>query len=274
MRQINTYYLYDLGKVLQPLRELPDDPAKWDDTHPITLAIAGYWMKDFLDNNLIPLEFASDAARRLIDAANSLAGKVGQGQKVQFFEVKWVKQLLERFETLLGAELQKQLTFAVSQVGGYSMPLLVNKAEANLEDEAVKTMSTSALTDFKEAGRCLAYGLPTGCGMHTMRAIESMLRRYYKLMTGRDADANNLDWGTCITDLRKSSANKKVVQLLDQIRDLHRNPLMHPEEFLDMKLALRLFDISKSALNALAEQITIEEAKPKTSTASASGTTV
>lgn len=31
---------------------------------------------------------------------------------------------------------------------------------------------------------------------------------------------------------------------------------MHPQDYLDMKQALGLFDISKSAMNAMAEEIT------------------
>lgn len=103
-----------------------------------------------------------------------------------------------------------------------------------------------------------------------MRSTESVLRKYYKLVTGKDADANKLDWGTCIQELKNVNADQKVVQLLDQIRDIHRNPLMHPEDFLDKKLALRLFDISKSAINALAEQILVELKKPRAIAANAS----
>ncbi len=54
---------------------------------------------------------------------------------------------------------------------------------------------------------------------------------------------------------KKAGADPKVIQVLDQIRDLHRNPLMHPQEFLSMKEAVGLFDIAKSAIASLAEEI-------------------
>jgi len=87
-----------------------------------------------------------------------------------------------------------------------------------------------------------------------MRATEAVLRVYYTLVTGKDSD--KMDWGTCTHDLTKSGkANKKVVQVLDQIRDLHRNPVMHPQDFLTMKEAIGLFDIAKSAISSLSEEI-------------------
>jgi len=273
MKQINTHALYDLGKILQGFRTLPEDASKLDESNRISLIVGAFWMREFLGENLIPLEYASDAAQKLIQTATDISGRMSKGEKIESYELRLITQRLDAFETILSAELQKQLTFVVSQVGGYSMPLLVNKAEANLEEDAIAVIPPLAVRDFKEAGRCLAFDLPTACGIHTMRATEAVLRKYYKLVTGTDADANNLDWGTCIGDLKKSNADKKVVQLLDQIRDLHRNPLVHPQDFLDTKLALRLFDISKSAINALAEQIAIEEKRPRAQAASASSAT-
>jgi hypothetical protein len=60
--------------------------------------------------------------------------------------------------------------------------------------------------------------------------------------------------------LKTGKANQKVVQVLDQIRDLHRNPLMHPQDFLTMKEAISLFDIAKSAIGSVAEEIAKLEA--------------
>ena len=41
----------------------------------------------------------------------------------------------------------------------------------------------------------------------------------------------------------------------DQLRDLHRNPINHPEVFLEPSEALELFNISTSALSAMARDI-------------------
>jgi hypothetical protein len=86
-----------------------------------------------------------------------------------------------------------------------------------------------------------------------MRATENVLRQYYMQLMGKTVD--RIEWGPRIQELKSANANQKVLQVLDQIRDLHRNPLMHPQGFLSMKEAIGLFDIAKSAIGALAEEI-------------------
>jgi hypothetical protein len=89
---------------------------------------------------------------------------------------------LTEFETILSAELQKHLIYLVSQVSGFSMPLLVSSAEVNLPEDALAVISDVTKKDFREAGRSIAFELPTAAGFHAMRAAEGTLREYYKLM--------------------------------------------------------------------------------------------
>jgi len=51
--------------------------------------------------------------------------------------------------------------------------------------------------------------------------------------------------------LRQNGADAKAVEAADQLRGLHRNPLMHPEDFLHTDDALDVFDLCKSAIKAL-----------------------
>jgi len=257
MRQINTNTLYDLGKYLQQLRDLPSDPSQLTSDHLRILYGARWWLKNFLDSKEIPIEITENVGKNLLHLITNVSDKKSANQNIEPYELSTAIYWLGQFETVLAAELQEQLTYVVSQISGYSMQLLVNKAEVNLLDDAIKNgiIPDNAKKDFREAGRCLAFELPTAAGFHTMRATEAVLRKYYKLVTRKDADASNLDWGTCTQELKRSNADQKVVLHVDQIRDLHRNPLMHPEDYLDMKQALGLFDISKSAINAMAEEI-------------------
>jgi len=153
----------------------------------------------------------------------------------------------------MSLELQRHQTYLVSQIGGYSMALLASKAEVNILEDALAIIDEQAKKDFREAGRCLAFELPTAAGFHAMRATESVLRQFYAQLTGKSAARK--EWATCINELVKAGADKKVMAILDQLRDLHRNPLMHPQDFLSMKQAIGLFDIAKSAIGSLAEEI-------------------
>lgn len=208
-----------------------------------------------MDAPVIPLEISGDAASHLRRALNVVAAKVWPDpeQEVSEWEMRNISTKLGELETALSLELQRHQTYIVSQVGGYSMPLLIAKAEVNILEDALAIIGDQARKDFREAGRCLAFEVPTASGFHAMRATEHVLRQYYTLFMKKPAD--RIDWIVCTQELQKAGANAKVIQVLDQIRDLHRNPLMHPQEFLSMKEAIGLFDIAKSAIASLAEEI-------------------
>jgi hypothetical protein len=58
-----------------------------------------------------------------------------------------------------------------------------------------------------------------------------------------------------IDELRnRNLVDAKVLAILDQVRQLHRNPLVH-KIFLEMDEAINLFDIAKGAMNAMAQHI-------------------
>src|SRR5206468_496698 len=116
-------------------------------------------------------------------------------------------------------------------------------------------LGDDAKKDFREAGKCLAFELPTAAGYHTMRATEAVLREYWLLVRKPISGTRPPDMAPCINELRADGENPKLMDILDHIRDLHRNTLMHPEAFLTMKEALRLFDIAKSAISAMGDRI-------------------
>ena len=63
------------------------------------------------------------------------------------------------------------------------------------------------------------------------------------------------NWGAYIRILRTKGADEKVIASLDQIRELHRNPVMHPEETLSSDEATTLFGIAQSAILAMVNAI-------------------
>jgi hypothetical protein len=256
MKQINTFGLYQLANQLSPLRALPDDPREFNKANSYTFAFAEFWLDQFFNTSkVLPLELSSDAANQLIHVLQTISKKIWADppEEIQVWELTNVRTKLSELETVMGLELQRHQTYLVSQIGGYSMPLLATKAEVNILEDALAVIGDQAKKDFREAGRCLAFEIPTAAGFHAMRATENVLRQYYVLVVGKPID--RIEWATCTQELKKAKANPKVVQVLDQIRELHRNPLMHPQDFLNMKEAISLFDIAKSAIGSVAEEI-------------------
>src|SRR5690606_18328994 len=101
-------------------------------------------------------------------------------------------------------------------------------------DDIKKHMSERSVEDIKAAGRCLAFELYTAVGFHLMRAIEDTMRAYYKFLTGESKELSNRNWANYIRKIQEAGGDEKVLGVLDQIRDMHRNPISHPEVYLDI----------------------------------------
>jgi hypothetical protein len=90
------------------------------------------------------------------------------------------------------------------------------------------------LPDLEQATRCIAFELFTAAGFHLHRANEAVLRRYWDAVTNgatRPASRNMRDYLNELNKLKAGDA--KVKATLKDLKDLHRNPLIHPEQTLE-----------------------------------------
>lgn len=155
--------------------------------------------------------------------------------------------------TIMLAEIPRIDTYLVSKKGLFSAPALIEDGAGMLPLNERANMPPAADADLKEGGKCLAFGLWTASGFHGLRAVESLTKAYMKKL---DVKASARNWGAYIEALRTSpSADENVVAVLDQIRRLHRNPLLHPEDSLDEGEAITLFGIVHSVTGALLRQL-------------------
>jgi len=118
--------------------------------------------------------------------------------------------------------------------------------KASLED--------SALDDWRQAGRCLAFDVPTASGFHMFRVIESVVLKYFPIfglsVPTKPGDKN---LGYYIKILEEKGLDIKIVGMLRHLKKFYRNPLMHPEIFLTSDEAEGLFGFAQSALSIMLE---------------------
>ncbi|MGA2630076.1 MAG: DUF4145 domain-containing protein [Terriglobia bacterium] len=251
MRRFNVFSFYKLGACLAPLRLL-DWLAESELAHEILFTAKNHL--DKLRSESFPsmqvLSGPASAISVAIDEAYPRLAKIGRvGSAEQGFLTKSV----EEFETVLKAQTPTEHTYTVEQLRGFSMPILVDGAEQNFSPVTILRVGDEVKKDIQEAGRCLAFELPTAAGIHMMRAFEKVFRQFYKVSTGNEP--GHIDIFKLIKELRDfPNVDQKVLNILDQIRDLHRNPLAH-EVFLEMDDAVELFDIAKSAITAMARTL-------------------
>ena len=91
-----------------------------------------------------------------------------------------------------------------------------------------------------------------------MRATESVIRLYYREVIGSEPTDRN--WGAYIRDLRTKGVDAKIVDPIDHLRDLHRNPLMHPEVVLTEDEAFTLVGMAQGIIVAMTGDIVARRA--------------
>ena len=280
MRRLNQFQVYQLSKYLGAISNIASDATLQQ--HVWDIYLAKEWLRWLIDGTLgFQINVSRAAAEQLVGYLNVLVPDqaaaaapvptISQDRKVQWWEASGLSRSLTEFETVFAAELPTIATYVVAKKGIYETADLIERSEQAIDEGARAVLSEDCKSDFQQAGKCLAFELPTASGFHTMRATESVVRKYWQLVKKPVAPTKPPEMAVCINELRAAGEDPKLMDVLDHIRDLHRNTLMHPEAFLTMAQALRLFDIAKSAISAMGDRIT--ELQQASSSVSATGLT-
>jgi hypothetical protein len=182
---------------------------------------------------------------------NDLAVKVG-------YEAYELKRAVQSFEAVFRAEMQAASTYWVPKRGTYSTRDLVDEFERTFLPELHHTIGQVALSEYNSAGRCFAFGLWTAAGYHSCRAVEAVLRSYYKAFTGKE-EKEGQTWHNLIEALEAVTAEPKPVDktlfYLRQLKDNERNPLMHVRVVLDEQDADLLLGSAKIVIIHIAREL-------------------
>jgi hypothetical protein len=117
-------------------------------------------------------------------------------------------------------------------------------------------LSPVAQNDIAEAGKCIAFGLPTAAAFQILRATEDTLRQVYFKYVRRNR-MKMLLWGPIVSALqaRRKRPADVLLQQLNNIRVSFRNPTDHPEKVYDIEEAQDLFALCVDVINRMAKEI-------------------
>jgi len=163
----------------------------------------------------------------------------------------------KEFETVLSAELQTLDTYHVTQKGIYSTTGLIEEAERILPEPVLRKIDPATIEELRQSGRCLAFDVATASAFHMMRATELVIHKYYLHICKPKSKNNLANWGAYIAKLTQSQVPevKEIVAMLQQIKDRHRNLIMHPDIVLSTDEAFTLFEIAQGAIIAMADML-------------------
>ncbi len=265
MEKISLPFFYQLGTQLNPLTKMNGtDPSKRMDILFNSLSTREsiyYLLKSFSSLTVCKL-----SAEKLVGAINEVFKwfDTVQSDKVNFpdplLDMKFsaVIDAAIKFEVVLSEELQTLGAYHVTQKGIYSTPDLISNAEKTLPPSVLVKINDKIKAEIQESGKCLAFDTPTASGFHIIRATEGVLHQFYLTICKPSPEPSSLEnWGAYISELKKAGQTdvNEVIALLQQIKDQHRNLIMHPELVLTFDEAYALFEISKSAIIAMASKL-------------------
>ncbi|WP_125461706.1 MULTISPECIES: hypothetical protein [Rhodomicrobium] len=173
-----------------------------------------------------------------------------------------LKEALSVFKSVFSAECRKCETYFIgNRKLGYDIETLLHYADHRVHESIRPLVPTLALEELRLAGRCLALESYTASGFHTLRALEVVMAEYHSSASQSPREFKSWnDYIIALDDLTKSDPSKKypsrkVIAMLDRIRQLDRNPLMHPRDSLDEMGADNLFGIGIATITEMVKDM-------------------
>jgi len=135
---------------------------------------------------------------------------------------------------------------------------LVNEPDFFFAHRTFERLPDIARFDVREAGKCIAFDLPTAGAFHLLRATEDTLRSYFRTFFKR-ASIETASWGQLLERLRAKARNPKpdatLLHHLDHIRKNFRNPTDHPQMIFDTDQVQDLLALVADVLNRMAKEL-------------------
>lgn len=199
----------------------------------------------------------------LLNSIDALLG-LDDGAELTFADYVALLNQLGTFEVLMLSDFSLADAYYVLEKEPYSTLSLVTKGWSLFPSDLVLKVP-EAVADMQEAGKCIAFEVPTAAAFHVHRATETVLRRYWEIVTGNRPKPKTRSIGVFLRGLRDlGCGDSKVIAALSQMNELHRNPTIHPEDFLEMSEAIGLVGIANSVVAAMLKEIPpVDEDEPE-----------
>lgn len=257
MKRLDGHYLYGLGHQIHALSTIRHNATYGEILGLIWSAEKA--LEPFLDASIYPLRYCVQNGRLLLSWVKHISGKAFASgdlanDRIEDSDLANLKAALSAFEINLASEFGLMDTYLVAQKGGYNTGDLIDNGGALFQsDLALKV--PSSVRDIKQATRCIAFELPTAAGFHLHRANESVLHAYFEAIRGTvdHPKDGNRNMGNYIRAMETNNlGDERVRAALKDIKNLHRNPLIHPDHDLEtVDQAIDLLGAIRAVIGAM-----------------------
>jgi hypothetical protein len=167
-----------------------------------------------------------------------------------------ITEIAIKLNGTLESELAVQQVWYLTPKRAFDLDLLVADATAIFSADVRLEMDSDEKNNIVQAGRCLAFEIPTAAAFHIFRAAESVMRRYYVAVVGTIPAKKFRNWGAYLKNLKKhGGADPKILHSLEEVKDLYRNPIIHPETTYTPEQALSLVGLAENLISSMVREI-------------------
>jgi len=254
VKRLNLSWFCDFGAALDALANIPmGSDLNADITLQLTRMrplLGTYLDRDTTLNRSVSSPTASD-----LNTVVQAVLLFGQTRETNTRNLAEVRRLATHLKILIGSELDTQPVYHVGPKRAYNLDILIHDATKIFAGPTYAIFPDKVRYDIEQAGKCLAFEVPTAAAFHLFRAAEEILRLYYQAVVGNLPKTRHRNWGAYIKILRDKGAEPKVVTILEQIKELHRNPILHPDMQLSIDEAMSLVGMIESVISAMLAEI-------------------
>ncbi len=272
MKQLNAYRIYELGAKLHALVGCAE--LRVNDMF-APLSDAQTMLDSFIKGDVVTLSTSKSDAVKLLNKIGSIFNRYfidpstrqlkteNTEDRIDTHELAMLATLVEKFEHALAAELNRAPTYVAGKRGIYSTYDLAENAQEIFSDSLRASIPVAAQNEFAASGRALAFDMGTACITHALRAVEMMLRGYYEVFAGSAPAKNERTYALYLKKLaalseeedRETRPDKRVIQMLAQVKDHYRNPLILAETTPSVDEAMQLFGMASALISLMAEAV-------------------
>jgi hypothetical protein len=202
MQRIDMYTFYQLGAALRGLSGLSSPLNFGHAMWPLFQASSA--LTRLIADPVLNLGYSKPAARELLEAVEKHFPPQSDTQTkpweeiaarpIQTYEITNIQNLLQTFEHNLAAEFRQMDTYYVLPKGIYATAELIDRAQNLFSLEVRSQLPPAAMIDIAQAGRCIAFELPTAAGFHILRAVESVMIAYMKVVGAEPPKESQRNW--------------------------------------------------------------------------------
>jgi hypothetical protein len=259
MKSTNLNIFVQLGSQLQYFIQSAHIGQEWDE-----LFLYSYfpkeWLAAFLAETAEYAESLQDSrasARSLLDQVNVLFSLPQSDWKRPITQEEYIglSNGKDEFEKNFEREHRNIDVFTVTPKGIYNTRLLMEHPERQFPEHVRLIVPSQTIYDLKQAGRCLAFDIPTACAFHICRGTEALMLAYYKHLSGHEWQISAKTWKRYIDELVKENALPKITNRLEEIRATDRNAYTHPDINVSPEEAQVLYTLCAGVNYYMAEEM-------------------